>query len=211
MKHFFKRGICLVLAIVLVIGLTACGNKVGDIALEAGRNAIYIEEDGTVFYGVAEKFAENYYDEDELEDEISAEVESYNKSSRASVGEAVSIEEFDVDDKVASLILLFKTVYDFNVYIKEYNKESKNQFYAGTIRENVDCKIKGEFVTPDRSETIKAKDINTMKDSNILIVNNQYKVQVASDVKYMSSNCSIDEDGIITTAKAENGLSYIIY
>ena len=50
-----------------------------------------------------------------------------------------------------------------------------------------------------------------MGDSEILILNGQYSVQIDSDIKYISDNCKVDKDGMIITAKAEDGLSYIIY
>lgn len=50
-----------------------------------------------------------------------------------------------------------------------------------------------------------------MGDSDILILNGEYQVQIDGDVKYISDNCKVGEDDIITTAKAEDGLSYIVY
>ena len=50
-----------------------------------------------------------------------------------------------------------------------------------------------------------------MTKSNIIIVNDKYKVQLDSDIKYVSENCTVNEEGIVTTAGAEQGLSYIIY
>lgn len=72
-------------------------------------------------------------------------------------------------------------------------------------------KIKGDFVSPDKKKTVKGSDIKKMSDNDILILNGKFTVQIDSDVKYMSDNCEIDEDGMITTAKAEDGVSYIIY
>ena len=63
----------------------ACGKKVGDIKLDSGVNAIYIDEDGAVSYGVTEKFADKDYDKDALEKYINDEVKKYNSSSTASV------------------------------------------------------------------------------------------------------------------------------
>ena len=42
--------------------------------------------------------------------------------------------------------------------------------------------------------------------------NSRFKIQsgkLASDVKYISSNCKVDEDGIVTTSDKEK--SYIVY
>lgn len=37
------------------------------------------------------------------------------------------------------------------------------------------------------------------------------KFQIDGKVLYTSTNCTIDEDGIVTTAKADDGMSYIVY
>ena len=211
MKYVLKTLLCTVLVMVMAVGLTACGNKVGDIEMKEGESAIYIDEDGTVSYGVSEKFAEDYYNEDDLQKKIDAEIEDYNNGKKASVNQAITLEKFKVSDKVATLILDFATVYDFNEYVRAYNNEDKTKFYTGTIADNDDCKIKGSFVSPDKPKTATAKEIKAMTKSNIIIVNDKYKVQLDSDIKYVSENCTVNEDGIVTTAGAEQGLSYIIY
>lgn len=211
MKYVLKTLLCTVLVMVMAVGLTACGNKVGDIEMKEGESAIYIDEDGTVSYGVSEKFAEDYYNEDDLHKKIDAEIEDYNNGKKASVNQAITLEKFKVSDKVATLILDFATVYDFNEYVRAYNNEDKTKFYTGTIADNDDCKIKGSFVSPDKSKTATTKEIKAMTKSNIIIVNDKYKVQLDSDIKYVSENCTVNEEGIVTTAGAEQGLSYIIY
>ena len=199
------------MAIVLALGLTACGKTVGDIDLEAGQSAIYIQEDGIVSYAVSEKFDKDYYDKDALEEKINKEVADYNGGSKASVGDAISVDSFKVKSDVATLVLEFTTNYDFLNYIMDYNRIETDQFYIGTISDNTDCKIEGEFVTPDKKTAITNKEIKAMKDANILIVNEQYKVQIDGTVQYISDNCNVDKDGIITTAKNDNGTSYIVY
>ena len=54
-----------------------------------------------------------------------------------------------------------------------------------------------------------AKEIKKMSNANILVVDSKYKVEIGSDVKYISSNCKVDEDGIVTTSDKE--MSYIVY
>lgn len=206
-----KKITLLVISIMLVLGLTACGNTVGDITLEADQSAIYIQNDGTISYAVSEKFDKDYYDEDDLESRIDQEIAAYNSGSKASVSDAISVNKFNVKKGVATMVLDFATTYDFFTYVMDYNRIGEDKFYVGSIADNSDCTIKGTFVSPDEKETIKGKEIRTMTDANILIVSEEYKVQIDGTVQYMSENCTINEDGIITTAKAEDGTSYIVY
>lgn len=206
-----KKIMILVMSFVLAIGLTACGSIIGDINLEAGQSAIYIHKDGIVSYAVAESFDKDYYDEDDLKSKIKSEVEDYNASDEASVNDAVELDDFDVSKGVATVVIEFATDYDFLGYIKSYNRVEADRFYIGTIADNSKCKIKGDFVSSDGKENIKGKEISKMTEAYILIVNEEYKVQIDGKVLYTGTNCKIDDDGIITTAKADDGMSYIVY
>ena len=206
-----KKKIVFIISAMLALGLTACGSTVGDIDLEAGQSAIYIQENGAVSYAVSEKFDKDYYDEDDLEDEIEKEVAAYNAGEGASVKDAVKLEDFDVSKDTATMVLEFATNYDFLEYIMDYNNISADKFYSGTISGNSDCTIKGDFVSADGKETMKGKKIRNMTEADILIVDEEYKVQIEGKVLYTSTNCKIDEDGIVTTAKVDDGMSYIVY
>ena len=205
-----KRIMAMLMSVVLTLGLTACGHTVGDVDLKSGQSAIYIQKDGMVSYAVSESFDKDYYDKDELKKEIEAEIKAYNASSDASVDDAITLDSFSVSKKVATLSLDFTTTYDLLNYMLNDNRVEKDKFYIGTIDSNDDCKISGNFVEPGKKDKIKAKTIKSMTDSNILIVDEQYKVQVEGNVLYTSDNCKID-DGIVTTAKSDDELSYIVY
>lgn len=211
MKQVHKVIMTLTLTVVLVLGLVGCGKTIGDMDVDAGESAIYIQEDGKVTYAVSEKFDKDYYDEDSLEDAINQEVEDYNASGNASIKNAIAVDTFKVKSDIATVVLEFATAYDFLKYVHNYNNVENDKFYIGQISDNTGCKIEGEFVSADKKETVTEKEIKEMEDTNILIVNEKYKVQLDEDIKYISANCTIDEDGIITTAKAEDGLSYIVY
>ena len=206
-----KRIMAMLMSVVLTLGLTACGHTVGDVDLKSGQSAIYIQKDGMVSYALSESFYKDYYDKDELKKEIEAEIKAYNASSDASVDDAITLDSFSVSKKVATLSLDFTTTYDLLNYMLNDNRVEKDKFYIGTIDSNDDCKISGNFVEPGKKDKIKAKTIKSMTDSNILIVDEQYKVQVEGNVLYTSDNCKIDDDGIVTTAKSDDELSYIVY
>ena len=206
-----KKILAILLSVVLVIGITGCGATVRDMNLTAGQSALYIKEDGAVSYAVAEKFEEDYYEKGDLKEQIEREIDEYNSSQSASVDDALSLGKLKVKKKVATLVLDFATVYDFFTYGKEMNKFGTDKFYIGSIADNTECEIKGDFVSANKKEANTAKYIKKMTDADIIIVDSQYKVQIEGTIHYISDNCDIDENGIVTTSKKAGELSYIVY
>ena len=68
-----------------------------------------------------------------------------------------------------------------------------------------------DITMPNKTGIEALKEIKAMEDANILIIKGKYKVQLDEDVKYISSNCSVDDDGIVTTDDSDENLSYIVY
>ena len=195
--------------IALMVGLVGC-SPLGDIELEAGDSGIYIEDDGAISYGSCEKFDKKYYNEDQLENEIDTEVSDFNKSKYSSVDDACSVEQFKANSKEAKLVLDFVTTYDFKNYMNHYAGFQPEGFYIGPISDNNKCPIKGTFKKPHSKQTVKAKDIKKMKDC-ILVTYTPFKVQVKGDIKYVSDNCKVDEDDVVSTSPNKGELSYIVY
>ena len=195
--------------IALMVGLVGC-SPLGDIELEAGDSGIYIEDDGAISYGSCEKFDKKYYNEDQLENEIDTEVSDFNKSKYSSVDDACSINDFSANSKEARLVLDFVTTYDFKNYMINFAGFEEDGFYIGPISDNDKCPIKGTFVKPHTKKTVTAKEIKNMKDC-ILVTYTPFKVQVDGDIKYISTNCKIDDDDVVSTSKNKGELSYIVY
>ena len=195
--------------IALMVGLVGC-SPLGDIELEAGDSGIYIEDDGAISYGSCEKFDKKYYNEDQLENEIDTEVSDFNKSKYSSVDDACSINDFSANSKEARLVLDFVTTYDFKNYMINFAGFEEDGFYVGPISDNDKCPIKGTFVKPHTKKTVTAKEIKNMKDC-ILVTYTPFKVQVDGDIKYISTNCKIDDDDVVSTSKNKGELSYIVY
>lgn len=209
MRRKIEKVFALSMVLAIATMITGCGSKIGDIKLDAGQTGIYVTEDNEINYSVCEKFDKDYYDKDELEKAIDNEVSDYNNSGKASVKDAAKVEDFSVSDDKATAIISFETAYDFNTYAKEYNKEDMDKFFVGTVADNSLCKIKGDFVSADKRVKKTAEDIKQNNKYNIIIISYQTKVQVESEVKYISTNCTINKDGVVTTAKDET--SYIVY
>ena len=163
-----------------------------------------------LIWSIVNKY-KSYFDKDDFMKVFVSEFKAFYASCDASVDDAITLDSFSVAKKVATLSLDFTTTYDLLNYMLNDNRVEKDKFYIGTIDSNDDCKISGNFVEPGKKDKIKAKTIKSMTDSNILIVDEQYKVQVEGNVLYTSDNCKIDDDGIVTTAKSDDELSYIVY
>lgn len=206
-----KRLVGLLMTVIMVLSLVGCGNM-GDIELEPGDNGIYINGDGSVVYGASEKFKEDYYEKDELEKEIDAEVEKFNNSDYASVEDAASVSDVDIDSESAKVVLEFLTTYDFMNYGLHFNNFDKSKFYIGAVEDNDDIVLEGDFIKAgtDKKEKEKAEVVEE-SDGYLLVVSGPYRVQVDGEVKYYSDNCTMDEDNVITTANKEDELSYIVY
>ena len=202
-----KRFTAIALATAMALSLTACGSNIGDIELSAEQNGLYIENDGTVTYGICTSFDKDYFDEDKLEEEVKAEIEEYNQGDTASVPDAITFDSLDLDDGVITLVTNFATDYDLVSYCKQYNQYSGDEFYVGNIG-GCTADIKGDFVSAEDESVVKGKDIKKMSDM-IVVVSDVYKVQIDGQILY-TNNCTID-DGIITTASSENGKSFIVY
>ena len=205
-----KKIISLLMVMTIALTFVGCDNKVGDIALEKGQTAIHISKDGKVQYGVAESFDKDYYDKNELKSTVENEVDEFNSDSDASGKDALSLKSMDVKKDVATMIMEFASTTDFGTYILKYNNPDKGTFYIGDISDNEDCEIKGKFYAPDNKKKSVSEDKISDLDDNILIVNEQMKVQIEGTVKYVSENCKIS-DGVVETAKTDDGISYIVY
>lgn len=205
-----RKIIVAALAVAVMINLAGCGAKVGNIGMDSNKTAIYIQKDETIIYGVSESFDKGYYDKGDLKDAVKAEVEEYNASDIASSSDAIVLEKISVSKKNAIMILEFCTAYDFLSYIENYNAPADGTFYIGAIADNEDCKISGKFYEPENKKKTVAEDTIKELDANILIVNEAMEVQIDGTIQYVSENCKV-KDGIVTTASADEGLSYIIY
>lgn len=205
-----KKIFTIIMCIGLMGCLTGCGSTtIGDINLESGENGFFVQKDGSIMYAVSETFEKKYYDKGDLKDAIEAEVKAYNESDIASVSDAISVEKVKVSGDEANMTLKFATTYDFSTYIDEYNMSENEKFYIGTISANP-FKISGKLVSPDGKESIKAKEVKKM-DAEIIVIDGKSKIQIEGKVLYTSEKCSIDENGIITTADISDGTSYVVF
>ena len=197
-----RKVVLAILSMAMMFCLVGC-NPMGDIELTPGDSGIYVEDDGAVEYGSCENFDKKYFNEDQLENDINTEVADFNKSKYSSVDDACSIEKFKADSKEANLVLGFVTTYDFKNYMINYAGFEQDGFYNEIL-----FLIGGAEGLSKK--TVTAKEVKKMKDC-ILVTYTPFQVQVKGDIKYISTNCKINDDDVVSTSKNKGELSYIVY
>lgn len=213
-----RKSILGIISMAALVTVSLCGcsskNEVGDITVNAGESAIYIEDDGTVSYAMSEAFGQEYYDKGDLEDMIEDEIDEFNVGPYASSTESADLDSFSVKDDVATAIITFETIDDYVGYVRAYNGKSEKEMFIGKISDALDSEIKisGDFTEvkdgASTENTIKGSKIKEM-DSNIIVVDEKLKVQLESKtIQYTSSNCIV-KDGIVTVNDSEP--AYIVY
>lgn len=213
-----RKNIFGILLLITLITVCVCGcskkNKVGDITVNPGESAIYIEEDGTVSYAICEAFDQEYYDKDDLKDLIEDEIEEFNVGPYASSTKSADVDSFQVKDDAATAIITFESIQDYVNYVQHCNGQEEDEIFVGKISDALDSdiKISGEFtVVKDGAateETVKGTAIKEL-DSNIIVVNEKLIVQLENkEIEYISANCTI-ADGIVTVTDDET--AYIVY
>lgn len=209
-----SRVLITVLTALMLFSITGCSkSKVGDIEVDAGESAIYIDAEGAVSYAICESFDKEYYDKGDLKDIIKKEIDEFNAGPSSSETDSAKLASFKNKDKKITAIIDFKTINDFVGYAKEYNGEGDNEIFIGKISDAVDEKIKiaGNFTEVKdglvTDKTIKGAEVKKL-ESNIIVLKEQMIVQMESNIKYISENCTI-KDGIVTITDDET--AYIVY
>ncbi len=166
------------------------------------ENTIAVNKRGEITNTIVEDFDKDFYDADELESEIEAELAEYNKNFAA---DHVSMETFEVEDKVATLQLSF----DESKYYTDYTGLT---LFVGTLSEAEDegYDLSGEFVDADGNAT-DPETAAAGEDVHVLILEEAVNVQVPGTILAVCSGDNVTVTGNREASIAEAKLSYIIY
>lgn len=217
----FKKVANLILIVVLtlsVFGMTGCSGKKEEASAKdiARKNAnIVIDEKNGITATYSENFNESYYNEEELETQINKEIDEINKTLES--GSSISVEKFQVKDKVASLKLKFTDYMAYTKYSEQYIDADRNaKLYIGTYDEAVKAgySMSGKFVEYNSGSEDSGKNEITSKDfkevENLVVVytNESKMFALPGEIVYSNSSVKVKDGVAKTTDKVEN---YIIY
>ncbi len=194
-----KKGCVYGLSLCLGLALTGCSS------FSPAVSGISIDKKGAVQEFVRESFDQSYYDKGELEEELDAQIKSYNDSAGA---KAVKKQSFRVKDGYAQLRMTYAGT-------KNYAEFNHLDFYAGDIQGAVQAgyAFEGKFAQVSDGQVQEAlvwgSAIMTGKNYQTVALRQAMLVEVPGTIKYVSENVKVT--GKSTAVVEENETAYILY
>lgn len=167
-----KKSWSVAVLLALTFCLTGCGDK-----FEPTESTIYVTTKGEVKSAVMESFEKEYYDFSELTETIEDEVEMYCLDKNE---EALTIESLTLEEDVATLIMNYQTVED-------YEKFNEALLFSGTLQEAVDAGYEPESLYDTEGQEI-LYDAETMSDFNVVVTEESICIQTSGKIRYVSDN-----------------------
>lgn len=169
-------------------------------------SGISIDKKGGVTEVVREMFDESVYSKEELEAQISSEIEEYNT---ASGDEYVKEKSLKVKDGVAQLKVTYASA-------KDYAAFNKVDFYSGDVVGAVQkgYMFEGNFKTVtsgtvDEASAVWGSVIISGTNYSTIVFNGPLLVEVPGEILYVSDNVNVTEKN--TAVCSESSRAYIIY
>ena len=191
-----KKTVCLSLLLCLAMLAAGCSSSAPD------ENTISVDKKGRVTVTIVEDFDKDYYDADELAEEIDEEIAQYNVNFAS---DRVTLEKFEVKDGVATLRLMFEAAR----YYADYMGVT---MYSGTVAEAMEegYDLSVDFIDQD-GDIIGIEDVEDYESQNILIIEEAVTVELSGNVLAAG-----ESDNVVITAKksvsvVDAELTYIIY
>lgn len=193
-----RKLICICLLACGIFLLAGCGNSVPE------GNAISVDKKGTITSTITESFDKDFYDADELKEEIDSELADYNKTFAK---DHISLKKFEVKNGTAVLQMTFAGSDDYS----SYNEE---ELFVGTVSEAraEGYDLSGELLDPNGAKT----DFSSLEagdEAKVLILetDDACQVLVPGEILAVSAGGNVTVTGKKQAAVESAGLSYIIY
>lgn len=174
------------------------------------ESQIQLQEDGSLRVTYVEDFAESYYDKEELQEQIKEEIATYN-NTEASISEAITLEDFYVKDKKATLVLRFANETEYTNYYNTFMYEDgEGEFLIGTsdLVEEKGHMLVDLLKRAEDDSTISRQDIS---ESNYKVIYTNTEASICLEkgkILYVSKKVKM-ESGLAKTVDGED--NYIIY
>lgn len=180
--------------------ITGCKKGASMKLSDLNESTILLLGNGKVQGASVEEFDKSYYDKDELKDFVKNDIDTFN--AKDGNEEAVKLEEFNVSDKTAKVLLSYKD-------IAEYNEYNSSDIQVLTMEEAVEKNVLPDTLLDvlNSSEVSKA-DVSANADYMVAIANELIDIQTEGKIKYYSNVMLMNEQ---TAQSMEGKTSIIVY
>lgn len=204
MKNSYKMGIKAIVGTLVISNmLIFAGCTAGEAG--ASETTISIKKDGSVLSHIEESFEQSYYSQEELQQQILAEVSDYNRKTGDS---CISVEKIEAANSVATVQMTYKEA-------KNYAEFNGVTFFVGTPGEasasgyNMDVVLSG---VKDSNETLGKADILATEDFKLIIFDTQEPVSLEGKALFVSDNVIVaDNQKSVSISEGSDKLAYILY
>lgn len=185
---------CLILSMLLL--LTGCGNK-----FEPTESTIFVTSKGVVQSAVMESFEKEYYNFDELAEDVKKAVKSYCLDVNEEVIAVTSLTE---NEDMVTLQMEYQTVEDY----AEFNEVL---LFSGTLEEAMNAGYQPSTLLDAEGQTA---DVDLEKNGNlkVLITEESVCIQTSGKIKYVSDNVTILNNKLAKALEAgETHPAFVLY
>lgn len=201
-----KKSKMLMIACAFILMMTACGNS-GALSSKKdfSQTTVSVGKKQDITEYIVEKLDKDYYDADELKQDMEDTVADYN-AKQASGEAAVSLKDFDYDAETQ--VLKARMVYQT---YRDYASIHNCDFFVGTISEAGQNGYEWGDLKETGTQSADEKGSDEDKSEQMVVICSEaVDVEVPGDVWYLSDNASVDASGIVTVGQSD-GYSVIIY
>ncbi len=192
-----RKMVLLLLAAALL--LAGCG---GNESTE-DVTSLDFRKNGEVVHTIVEDFSASYYSLEELQSEVQAQVDAYNKSAGK---ERITVDSAEVADGVITMVMTFQGAEDYSSFYRQ-------ALFCGTVRDafNAGYDLDVSLVSAQEDgASIGRQDILEMGDRHIIVVREPLVIKPYGDILYASADVEISGNRKATVTDPQ-ALSYIIF
>lgn len=174
--------------VALILSLaTGCGNPLKKMT----KSTVYIEKDGKVQSLSVESFEKEYYNEGELKNFIEKEIASQQKERGE---DSVSIKEFTVKEKQATLQLQFAGLEDYQAFT---DTDVESGTYNPEIIKSKQIDTVIEVGSKSKQAIAQIEDVDNL---NYIFLKDPEGIQLLFDnqIKYCSENVTILDENLVS-------------
>lgn len=199
--EIMKKPLYFVLvAIMGVCCITGCKKGTSIKLSDISESTILLSSSGSIQSASVEEFDKSYYDKDELKDFIKNDIATFN--SKDNNEEAVKLEDFNVSDKTAKVLLTYKD-------IDLYNEYNSSNIQVLTMEEAVEKDVLPDTLQDAISSSEVAKaDVTANSEYMVVVVDELIDIKTEGKIKYYSDAMLLNEQ---TAQSVEGKKTIIVY